>query len=143
VISILGGTVTAAARQMSHLISFIVTFAMLVAMAAYTLYHAKSRFGSHCNKYGPTYMVVASIPLIMLELVHHVLVDHGYWNQNMYKPHCVGNMKCLNIYGIFIVIVATYLGFALMFWGSLWNANFVDKLQDIRTKWRELREVDE
>jgi hypothetical protein len=33
----------------------------------------------------------------------------------------------------------TYSGFAMLIIGTLWNANFMDKLREIRDKWRELR----
>jgi len=36
--------------------------------------------------------------------------------------------------------MSTYVGFALLVFGSFWNANMLQKLKAIRKKWRELRE---
>lgn len=41
--------------------------------------------------------------------------------------------------GILFTICFTYLGFVCLFIGTLWNANIVKKLGEIKRKWRELR----
>eukprot|EP00287_Rhodomonas_sp_CCMP768_P020285 CAMPEP_0202828462 /NCGR_PEP_ID=MMETSP1389-20130828/14942_1 /ASSEMBLY_ACC=CAM_ASM_000865 /TAXON_ID=302021 /ORGANISM="Rhodomonas sp., Strain CCMP768" /LENGTH=134 /DNA_ID=CAMNT_0049501951 /DNA_START=45 /DNA_END=449 /DNA_ORIENTATION=+ len=48
-------------------------------------------------------------------------------------------IACLSAVGWAFTVVATYLGFFLLFVGSAWNANLLGKLAAIRSKWRALR----
>jgi hypothetical protein len=62
-----------------------------------------------------------------------------------YHIACVGGdinneaPKCLNAVGIIFTYAITYTGFALLAIGTLWNANIVKKLREIRSQWRALR----
>jgi len=49
------------------------------------------------------------------------------------------NISHLSPLGIVFTIIFTYLGFALLAVAVGWNANIVDKLKGMRTKWRALR----
>jgi len=148
VIGIVGGTVTAAARELGHWISFGTTLAMMIGLALYVWWHSRQRWGTHWQKYGPTYLTILSGLLIMADLTRHVLQDTGAWPNQMgnwgseeYRSDCVDeNMGCLSIVGWLFTIVATYTGFALLVVGTLWNANICDKLKDIRAEWKRLRE---
>ncbi len=41
--------------------------------------------------------------------------------------------------GILFTAVFTYFGFGLLLWGSLWNANLLEKLSKAKTQWNHLR----
>jgi hypothetical protein len=62
-----------------------------------------------------------------------------------YHIACVGGdinneaPKCLNAVGIIFTYAITYTGFLLLAIGTLWNANIVKKLREIRGQWRALR----
>jgi len=143
VIGLVGGTVTSSARSLGHYVSFGVTLAMLIMMSLYTLYTVKRRTLPNWNKYGPLYLTLISVPLIMADLLRHVLQDVGSWpspGSSEYRPGCESeNVTCLSVVGVFFTIIMTYLGFAFLVVGSLWNANICEKLREIRIKWREIR----
>jgi len=147
---VIGGTVTAAARTLGHWISFAVTGAMMIGLAIYIGYGSKRRFGSHWNRWGPTYLTVIAGFLIMADLTRHVFEDiywwpermgpNGVWGAGEYRADCpTETMRCLSVIGVLFTIVATYLGFILLVIGTMWNANIVDKLKDIKAEWRRLR----
>jgi thiol-disulfide isomerase/thioredoxin len=46
---------------------------------------------------------------------------------------------CLGGMGILFTAVFTYFGFGLLLWGSLWNANLLEKLSKAKTQWDHLR----
>jgi len=46
---------------------------------------------------------------------------------------------CLTPVGWAFTVVATYLGFVILFLAAAWNAKLLSKLRAIRTKWRALR----
>jgi len=102
----------------------------------------------------------------MADLVRHVLQDTGVWKEcnrapdviwdsscnwasNQFKcselpkvgcvPSSHENMAHLSYIGVLFTICFTYIGFALLFIGVLWNANIVKKLKEIRQQWIELR----
>ncbi len=50
---------------------------------------------------------------------------------------------CTQTQGVFITIVCTYLGFTLLFIGSLWSANICDKCRELRVKWNQISASDE
>jgi len=116
---------------------------MLIMMSLYTLYTVKRRSPPHWNKYGPLYLTLISVPLIMADLLRHVLQDVGSWpspGSAEYRTGCESeNVTCLSVVGVFFTIIMTYLGFAFLVVGSLWNANICEKLREIRIKWREIR----
>lgn len=51
------------------------------------------------------------------------------------------NPKNLSVIGWIFTIFCTYLGFTLLAVGTMWNANLVKKLKEIRQRWRELRRM--
>jgi len=86
----------------------------------------------------------------MADLTRHILEDTGAWPERMghngiygsgqYRADCpVETMHCLSLMGVLFTIVATYLGFAFLVVGTMWNANIIDKLKDIKQEWRRLR----
>jgi len=135
--------VTSSARSLGHYVSFGVTLGMLTIMCLYTAYTVRRRGAPHWNKYGPLYLTLIAIPLIMADLLRHVLQDVGTWpapGSSEYRPGCQAeNVTCLSVMGVFFTIIMTYLGFAFLLVGSLWNANICEKLREIRDRWREIR----
>jgi len=117
---------------------------MLLAMMAFTANAAHRRAGMALwQQYGPLVLIMLSFPLVMADPTRHVLQDANIWpspGSSEYRSDCHDEtIRCLSVLGVFFTIFMTYTGFALMIWGSLWNANFIDKLREIRDKWRELR----
>jgi len=151
VIGVVGGTVTAAARQTGHWISFGITLAMMLALTLYVLYHSRQRFGSHWHKYGPTYLMMLSTVLVMADLTRHCLNDLGWWPGQMdngwgsdeYRSDCSSETpRCLSTIGVLFTLIATYTGFTILAISTLWNANICDKIKDIKAEWKRLREGD-
>jgi len=149
VIGLISGTVTAAARALGHYISFGVTATMMICVNAYILYccMTKRRKQSFCKKYGPMILTVFAALLIMADLTRHLLQDLNIWKSgpwpgsSQYRPNCpTETIKCLSLVGVFFTIVATYTGFILLFIGTMWNANIVAKLKQIKRKWKDLRQ---
>jgi len=142
-IGLVGGTVTAAARSLGHTISFIITQTMLIGMCFYMYYQSPKRPGPHFNKYGPFYLVLLSFPLIMADLMRHILQDTNVWPEPgsaEYRDGChQENVTCLSTVGIVFTIVCTYLGFFLLAFGVFWNAKIWEKLVDIRKRWVAIR----
>jgi len=120
---------------------------MMVGLSIYVAYHSRTRWGTHWNKYGPTYITILSGFLIMADLTRHVLEDtnvwpsvDGNWGAAEYRSDCTQEtMHCLTTVGVLFTIVFTYSGFFLMAVGTMWNANICDKIKDIREEWRKLR----
>jgi len=114
---------------------------MMIAMLAYTIYSLRNRAPPHCNKYGPLYFVIASVPLVMADLTRHLILDHVsvHWLLEYRKGCGHETVVCLTVVGVIFTIVCTYLGFLCLFIGSLWNANICEKIRELRAKWRELR----
>jgi len=123
---------------------------MMIGLAIYIAWGSKRRSGSRWHKWGPTYLTVAAGFLIMADLTRHILEDVGAWPERMgpggiwgsgeYSATCPEEtMHCLSLIGVLFTIVATYSGFALLVVGTMWNANIVDKLKQIKEEWRRLR----
>jgi len=138
--------VSAAARSLGHYISFGVTLAIMIGLCIYVGLKRKERWGSWCRINGPLiFSIIASI-FIMADLTRHVLQDLEWWpagpwpGSSEYRPDChEETFKCLAPLGWVFTVVLTYLGFALLVVGTMWNANICDKVQDFREKWAELR----
>jgi hypothetical protein len=47
--------------------------------------------------------------------------------------------KCLSSIGWIFTIFCTYIGFAILMFATMWNADLIGKLAAMREKWRELR----
>jgi len=106
-------------------------------------YQSPKRRGSHLYRYGPFYLVLFSVPLVMADLTRHLLQDTNVWPEPgsaEYRDGCEQeNVTCLSIVGIVFTIVCTYLGFTCLAIGVLWNAKIWDKLKDIRQRWKAIR----
>jgi len=147
VIGLVGGTVSAATREIGHWISWGITLALMMGMIGYMIYNArKYRWGSHCNKFGPTWLAVVAACLIMADLTRHVFQDINVWppgpwpGSSQYRPNCEDeDMACLSVVGWLFTIVFTYTGFIMLFVATMWNAKICEKLREIRRKWAELR----
>jgi len=148
VIGLLSGAVTTAARSMGHYISFGITGAMMIALNSYMFYCAikKRRKMSFWKKFGPSILTVFAALLIMADLLRHVLQDTNIWKagpfpgSSEYRANCEQeNVTCLSTIGWLFTIVCTYSGFILLFWGTMWNANIMNKLRDIKKQWQALR----
>jgi len=77
------------------------------------------------------------------ELVHNLKFGPsivGYFFGHL-QDGCHSNEKfvCLGGMGILFTAVFTYFGFGLLLWGSLWNANLLEKLSKAKTQWDHLR----
>jgi len=119
---------------------------MVLVICIYIEYTADRRRGKHFNKWGPTYLCILAAMLIMMDQSRHVLQDMDWWpppGSSQYRPGCEDeSMACLSAVGWIFTFFATYLGFALLFVGTLWNGNICEKLRDIKEKWKELRAAD-
>lgn len=49
------------------------------------------------------------------------------------------NIHHLSFIGVLFTIIFTYTGFVLLATGTLWNADIIHKLAEIKTKWKKLR----
>lgn len=81
-IGLISGTVTAAARTMGHWISFCITLTLMLALFIFILRQAawghrsyKPRF----HRWGPIVLLGFAIPLIMADLIRHLIQDAGGW----------------------------------------------------------------
>lgn len=140
---------------------------MMIVVNGYMYYTLKNRDEGRGKLfyYGPLILTSIATPLIIADLVRHVLQDTGVWpecerpdnviwnndcvwSSSQYKctvlpPHCIPdkneNMFHLSPMGVLFTIVCTYTGFVCLMIGTLWNANIGEKLKDMRTQWNELR----
>eukprot|EP00884_Botryococcus_braunii_P007624 jgi/Botrbrau1/16863/Bobra.150_2s0082.1 len=96
------------------------------------------------SRYGPLYLSVAAIPLVLADQVRHLLQDANIWpspSSDMYRDDCdvhhLDGIFCLSLVGWLFTIVFTYSGFACLVGGVVWAANLHFKLhkawQDIRS----------
>lgn len=129
----------------------------------------RSRRKGCCHFWGPFICTMIAAPLIMADLMRHLLQDQGIWKEcdrpvgvtwdsrctwssSQYKcnvmvtptsSECIDtkqeNLAHLSPMGILFTIICTYTGFAFLFVGILWNANILKKCGQIREQWRELR----
>jgi len=168
VIGLISGTVSASARKLGHWISFGITLFMMILVNCFIFWSLKNRSRSRgfCHYWGPLILTLCCVPLIMADLVRHVLQDTNVWPEcdraenviwdssctwasNQFKcteppsegciPTSEENMAHLSVVGIIFTICCTYSGFACLFVGTLWNADIVNKLKHIKEQWVELR----
>jgi len=112
---------------------------MMVGISIYTATGIKRRKGTHWQRYGPTILTVVASILVMLDVSRHVLND-AYNILSEYRHGChQETWHCLSVFGVFITIIATYLGFGILIAASFWNANICDKVKDFKDLWNELR----
>lgn len=141
---------------------------MMILVNAFIFWSLKNRQRSRgwCYYWGPFVFTMMAAPLIMADLMRHVLQDQGVWKEcnrpnglvwdstcnsssSQYKctlpgpDHCIPdnmeNLGHLSPMGILFTICFTYIGFAFLFVGVLWNANIVKKCGEIRDQWNEIR----
>ena len=75
------------------------------------------REGTFWNRVGPAFLVMVSIPLVMLDLTRHVLQDGEMWMGPMYRPYCMHHdVRCLSVLG-WTCLLSTYAGFACLISG--------------------------
>mmetsp|Transcript_18015 Transcript_18015/g.58828 ORF Transcript_18015/g.58828 Transcript_18015/m.58828 type:complete len:141 (-) Transcript_18015:377-799(-) len=134
----LGIAASEGAKSLAHSLSFGVTLAVLTNLAQHT-FHQKPKTGTHWQRYGPTYLVCLSVPLVMADLTRHVLQDAnmlGRWS-HMYRQGCGhDDIRCLSWAGWLFSIVLNYSGFICLIIGSLWSVNLIAK---VRIAWRKAR----
>lgn len=125
-----GSGATAMALFLGHSVAFGVTLALMIGLSVYTGWCSSKRRGNHIQRYGPLYCTLIAAPLIMMDPTTHFLDDifHLFPNWSTGFQHAI--------------LACTYTGFAFLVIGSLWNANIVQKLRDIRMLWRELKMQD-
>jgi len=147
VIGLFTSAVPDLARSLGHYISFSITLAMMLFVIGYTSYRSRSRRGTFWNVQGPTILVTLAAVLIMADLFRHLFQDLGWWpngpwpGSSEYRHGCEEeNMSCLSFTGWLFTVVFTYTGFVLLFIGTMWSANLVTKLKEIRDKWVSLRQ---
>jgi len=171
VIGLISGGVSAGARKLGHWISFGITLFMMILVNCFIYWSLKNRNRrkGFCQYWGPFMLTLCCVPFIMADLTRHVLQDTGVWEEcyrapdvvwssscnwasNQYKctevpPSCIPtseeNLTHLSPMGVLFTICFTYLGFILLFIGTLWNANIVKKLKLIKQRWTELRTIRE
>jgi len=168
VIGLISGTVSAGARTAGHWISFAITLVMMILLNYFIFWSLKNRSHQRgfCHYWGPFILTLSAAPLIMADPLRHVLQDTGAWPECSRPPNVIWNSSCtwssnqyrctelpafgciplrletmshLSPIGILFTICFTYLGFILLFVGTLWNANIVKKFKLLKQQWRELR----
>jgi len=138
---------------------------MMICVNGFIYYTKKNRWGTWWRINGPLCFTLLAVPLIMADLVRHLLQDYDIWKEcprdgppkftwnssctwysNQYKcthppPGCCPNenMAHLSPMGWLFTFFFTYTGFACLFVGVLWNANIIKKLKEIKEEWRRLR----
>ena len=159
-VSLVSGTVSAASRSLGHYIALGLTSSMMALVLGFMLHsrRRRMRYKSFWARNGPVLLVALAIPLILADTLRHVLQDVGAW------PACImlasgecawyssaeykageaetvqdENLTHLSTIGGLFTIFATYLGFALLAIGTLWNADINKKLANIRERWNALR----
>mmetsp|Transcript_11089 Transcript_11089/g.15100 ORF Transcript_11089/g.15100 Transcript_11089/m.15100 type:complete len:147 (+) Transcript_11089:341-781(+) len=143
----MGITATQGAKHFSHSISFGVILAFLTNIAQYTYWKCLKRRGSHLERFGPLYLSVAAVPLVMADLTRHVLQDSGLWSgpsSSMYDESCCAlhschgmhGLGCLSVTGVFFTIIFTYSGFLCLLIGVFWAADIPKK---VKITWQRLR----
>lgn len=130
---------------MGHLISFIVVGCAMIIVIVYLGFKARTREPPHWQKWGPFYMSILAALLIMSDQLRQLLMDHvdGLDALSMYQDDCESeSLKCLTPVGWGFTIM-TWFGFFFLIWSTMWAAHFIDKMRELRMKWREIRNPDE
>jgi len=137
VASILGVAATEASRQFAHALSFGITLSLLSNLAQYVCWKCGSRKGSHWNRYGPFYLCALAVPLVIADIVRHLLKDYDMLppalNQALseYRNDCdAESVQCLSVAGWLFAIIFTYSGYILLFIGNFWCINFTQKVKE-------------
>lgn len=141
VASILGVAGSEAANQLAHSISFGIILALMTNIAQYVGHKCKSRRGkTHWQRWGPFYFCVIAVPLVILDILRHILMDAGMWtansaiNPSMFRVGCDDpTAKCLSVVGWIFTIMCTYTGYVLLIIGTVWAADLHIKIREV---WR-------
>lgn len=67
---------------------------MMILVNAFIYKTKKQRFGSWFHVNGPLLFTLFAVPLIMADLVRHLLQDHGAWNECDRDPGEIWPAKC-------------------------------------------------
>jgi len=112
---------------------------MMAGLLAFTIYKLRDRPFRFCRRYGPLICISFATVFIVADPIRHVLMDHGDLPPFFAQYRCAEeNLSCLSPGGALFTFF-TYFGFFLLMVGTLWNANFMDKVKAIRQKWKTLR----
>mmetsp|Transcript_21633 Transcript_21633/g.30252 ORF Transcript_21633/g.30252 Transcript_21633/m.30252 type:complete len:123 (-) Transcript_21633:118-486(-) len=119
---------------------------MMLFLNIYMFYCAKKKRRNAKYQYVPFILTTVAGFLICADLVRHVLQDVNIWKagpwpgSSEYRSDCSHeSLACLSPVGWIFTIGCTYIGFILLFWGTMWNANLIDKLKEVKRKWKQLR----
>lgn len=129
----IGWSVSAVSRTLSHIFTFAVTLLTMAGVCIYTGYNNKSRGKGMTN----VWICVASSVLIMVDPSRNLLADAGIWPSpasDMYSCEAE-TFDCLTPVGV-ATIIFTYIGFTLLAIGTLWSAELGQKWRLIKRKWR-------
>jgi len=101
----------------------------MLGLMAYTAKKSRDRDGgTFFHQFGPLIVVMISVPMVLADPTRHVLQDANLWlppSSSEYRSDCHDEtIRCLSVVGVLFTIVMTYFGFALLIYGTLWNANF-------------------
>lgn len=122
----------------------------MLAVNGYMLHCAlkKRKRMTFWKKWGPFMLTFAAMFLILADLLRHVLQDTNVWPEgpwpgsSEYRSNCPKeNVTCLSAVGWIFTIICTYTGFVLLFIGTMWNANFVQKIKQVKEEWKRLRKA--
>ena len=81
---------------MGHLIGFVITLCMLTIVLVFMGWTTRKRKRPNWKKYGPLMLCLMAFPLIMLEPIRHLLVDHKIWETaTMYRNNNNNKEKTL------------------------------------------------
>jgi len=118
----------------------------MLVLLGYTWHTTKRRVGTWCDKFGPFVCTAVAVPLVLADQLRHVLQDAGAWpagpwpGSSEYRPDCnEESLRCLSPLGWVFTFAFTYSGFILIFIGTMWNSNILQKCSEFKRKWQELR----
>lgn len=141
---LIGGSLTASARNLGHYLSFGMTFIMMLGMSIYIYERRrKLKIDNWWSKWGPFVLMVMAALLVNADPLRHVLQDIEVWespSSSEYRQKChLEKYRCLSPLGLFMTLGMTYAGFTLLMVAALWNANIVEKCASIKKQWKALR----
>jgi len=97
-VGIIGGVASAASRSLAHSLTFGVTLAALTNVAQYVGWMSSKRKRlPFWLRFGPLFLTLIAVPLVMADLMRHVLLDSGLvtgacnYGDN---PSCVADAPC-------------------------------------------------
>jgi len=143
VIGLISGTVTSSARALGHKVAFITTLIMMLLLNGYMVRCAFTTRRQEVYRWIPLLLTLLAAVLIMAEPSRHLLMDFGFLSSQFFGEYQHGcpteSIRCLSVAGIIFTALSTYIGFFLLFWGTMWNAKLWPKLKSIPAKWRAIR----